>query len=114
MIYIFFRRRGDFMSTKSIVPRGSGEGSLGRSDKHWGTLYTNSCPIVNNLISTHNSSSSAHPSGIAGNAATASKFRTAVKINGTNFDGSENVHITFREDHETFSYSDMLNLYNNA
>ena len=102
------------MSTKSIVPRGSGEGSLGRSDKHWGTLYTNLCPYVSNALTSHNSSSSAHPSGIAGNAATASKFRNAIQINGTSFDGSENIHITFREEHETFSYNDVVNAFNNV
>jgi hypothetical protein len=102
------------MSTKSIVPRGTGEGSLGRADKHWGALYADSCPLADTQITNHTNNSSAHPEGISGNAATTSKFRNAVTINNVPFDGSENINIQFKEAHESFTYEEILNIYNNA
>ena len=102
------------MATKSIVPRGSGEGGLGRDDKHWGALYVNSCPLMTNALTAHNNNTAAHPAGIAGNAATASKFRNAVNINGVSFDGSENIDVDFTTSHETFSYADMEEIFNEA
>lgn len=84
------------MATKNIVPRAAGEGSLGIAAKPWGVVHANSIPLVDSKIEAHNYNDQAHINGIAGNAATATKLQTPVRINGIEFDGTKNITISIQ------------------
>ena len=84
------------LATKNIVPRAAGEGSIGIPEKPWGHIYANNIPLTDSKIAAHNALATAHPNGIAGNAATASKLSTPVKINGVDFDGTQDINISLR------------------
>ena len=68
------------LSTKNIVPRAYGEGSLGIPEKPWGHIYANNIPLTDTKINEHNELATAHPNGIAGNAATATKASLATDV----------------------------------
>jgi hypothetical protein len=100
------------LATKNIVPRSTGEGTLGTIDKHWGAIYVDSFPLVENSISTHNSSL-AHSNGISGNAATATKLASPVTINGISFDGSANITIPVPQD-DFLTDAEIEEIFENA
>lgn len=100
------------MATKNIVPRATGEGTLGTIDKPWGAVYVNSFPLVDSAVLSHNNGLN-HSTGISGNAATATKLATPVTINGIPFDGSNNVDIPVPQD-DFLTDSEIEAIYNNA
>ena len=85
------------MATKNIVPRATGEGTLGTSTKPWGVVYVDSFPLLDSTLATHNNGSG-HSGGISGNAATATKLASPVSINGVSFDGSADITIPIPQD----------------
>jgi len=101
------------LATKNIVPRAAGEGSLGIPEKPWGHLYVNHIPLVDNKINEHNELATAHENGIAGNAATASKLATPVKINGVDFDGTQDINISLRVT-DVMSSDEAREIFRNA
>ena len=100
------------MATKNIVPRATGEGTLGTIDKPWGAVYVDSFPLVDSAVLSHNNGLN-HSTGISGNAATATKLATPVTINGIPFDGSANVDIPVPQD-DFLTDSEIETIYNNA
>lgn len=101
------------MSTKNIVPRAYGEGSLGIPEKPWGHIYANNIPLTDTKINEHNELATAHPNGIAGNAATATKLITPVKINGVDFDGTADISISVRTE-DVMSAEEAKEIFRNA
>jgi len=101
------------MATKNIVPRSAGEGSLGIESKPWGVVYANSIPLCDTKIAAHNANNLSHSTGIAGNAATATKLKTPVTINGVSFDGTRNITIDVQSA-GIMTASEAREIFNNA
>ena len=87
------------MSAKSIVPRESGEGGLGRENKPWGSIYALQIPYIDEKIDIHNTNPvSIHIEGIQGNAESMTAFDNPVKINHTIFKGDSDIEILLAND----------------
>ena len=102
------------MATKNIVPRAAGEGSLGIPSKPWGAVHVNSIPLADTKISIHDNNASAHANGISGNAATATKLKTPVNINGIKFDGTRDININLQDVADIMTAEEAKTLFNNA
>ena len=100
------------MPTKNIVPRGEGEGGLGRIDKPWDSIYALDIPYISEHVDSHNSTaSSIHIEGISGGAVAAREFENPKKINHVLFKGSEDIEIPLADD-DFMNEQDVIDLWN--